>query len=264
MHFRKVSYCAFLLALVLAIGCGGKKEEADETATGSASKPAATAANAFDSSKATATITGKIAFDGAKPTLAPLQMGADPVCMKAHSTPVLEKTVELNPDGTLKDVFVFVKTGADKWTYASPTEPVELDQEGCLYNPHVLGLMVNQPLKIVNSDPTLHNIHPMPKNNPEFNLGQPTKGMETTKAFPNPEMMIPVKCDVHRWMQAYIAVMAHPFFSVSGDQGTYSIKVPPGTYTIETWHEKYGTQTQDVTVADNETKDLPFTYKATM
>jgi hypothetical protein len=262
MHLRKLSYCALLVLIAFAIACGGKKEEAkDETATPSAAKPAATGGNAYDPSKATATITEKVLFEGAKPSLAPLQMGADPVCMKAHPTPVLEKTVELNPDGTLKDVFVFVKSGAEKWTYASPTEPVELDQEGCLYRPHIVALMVNQPLKIVNSDPTLHNIHPMPKNNPEFNLGQPAKGMQTTKVFPNPEQMIPVKCDVHRWMQAYIAVMPHPFFSVSGDQGTYSIKVPAGTYTIEAWHEKYGTQTQEVTVADNETKDIPFTYK---
>lgn len=262
MHLRKLCYCACLLVLALTIACGGKKEEADETATTSAAKPAAAAANAYDPSKATATVTGKAIFEGAKPTLAPLQMGADPVCMKAHATPVLERTVELNPDGTLKDVFVYVKKGAENWTFTSPTEPVELDQEGCLYHPHIVALMVNQPLKIVNSDPTLHNIHPMPKNNPEFNLGQPTKGMETTKSFPNPEQMIPVKCDVHRWMQSYIGVMANPFYSVSGDQGTYSIKLPPGTYTIEAWHEKYGTQSQEITVADNETKDLSFTFKA--
>jgi Carboxypeptidase regulatory-like domain len=263
MHLRKLSYCVFLLLLALAIGCG-KKESTDETATSSAPKAAATGGNAYDASKATATITGKINFDGAKPTLAPLQMGADPVCMKAHPTPVLERTVELNADGTLKDAFIYIKKGAEKWTFTSPTEPVELDQEGCLYHPHIVALMVNQPLKIVNSDPTLHNIHPMPKNNPEFNLGQPSKGMSTTKVFPNAEQMIPVKCDVHRWMQAYIAVMPNPFFSVSNDQGTYSIKVPPGTYTIEAWHEKYGTQTQDVTVTDNETKEVPFTFKATM
>ncbi len=264
MHLRKLSYCALFLVLALVlVACGGKKEEAsDDTASTGTAKPAATAANAFDSSKATATVTGKIMFDGAKPTLAPLQMGADPVCMKAHTTAVPEQTVKLNADGTLKDVFVYIKEGADKWSYTTPTEAVVLDQHGCLYTPHIVAVMTNQPIKIKNSDPTLHNIHPMPKNNPEFNLGQPTLGMETTKSFPNPEQLIPVKCDVHRWMQSYIAVMSHPFFSVTGDDGSYTIKLPPGTYTIEAWHEKYGAQTQQITVADNESKDVAFTFKA--
>jgi hypothetical protein len=123
--------------------------------------------------------------------------------------------------------------------------------------------MVNQPLKIKNNDPTLHNIHPQPKNNPEFNLGQPTQGMETEKTFASEEILIPVKCDVHRWMQSYIAVMSHPFFSVSGEDGTFAIKnLPAGTYTIEAWHEKYGAQTQTITVADKEAKTLDFTFKA--
>ena len=262
MHVRKIWYCALAVCLLYVIACGGGKEEGTATPP-PAAKPAAPAANAYDPAKATASVSGKITFEGAKPNLVKLQMNADPVCMKAHTEPVLDQSIIVNDNGTLRNVFVYVKQGAEKWTYTSPTTPVELDQKGCLYHPHIVTLMVNQPLKIKNADPTLHNIHPQPKNNPEFNLGQPTQGMETEKTFANEEILIPVKCDVHRWMEAYIAVMSHPFFSVSGEDGTFSIKnLPAGTYTVEAWHEKYGAQTQTITVADKEAKTLDFTFKA--
>jgi hypothetical protein len=123
--------------------------------------------------------------------------------------------------------------------------------------------MVNQPLKIKNSDPTLHNIHPHPKINEQFNLAQPVQNMETNKTFTKEEVMIPVKCDVHRWMESYIGVLSHPFYSVSGDAGTYTIKnLPAGTYTIEAWHEKFGSQTAQVTVADGQAAESNFTFKA--
>jgi hypothetical protein len=259
MHLRKLSYCALLLAIVLVVACGGSKEE-----TSTPSKPAApTGGNAYDASKATGSITGKLTFDGAKPNLVKIQMTADPVCNKAHTEAVLDQSVVVNDDGTLQNVFVYVKEGADKWTFPTPTEAVTLDQHGCLYHPHVIGLMVNQPLKIKNSDPTLHNIHPHPKINEQFNLAQPSINMETTKSFPKPEVMIPVKCDVHRWMESYIAVLTHPFYSVSGKEGTFKIdKLPAGTYTIEAWHEKFGSQTQSITVADNQAAEANFTFKA--
>jgi hypothetical protein len=126
----------------------------------------------------------------------------------------------------------------------------------------MVAVMTNQPIKIRNSDPFLHNIHPLPKNNPQFNLGQPVKGMETVKTFTNAEVAIPVKCDVHRWMSSHIAVLNHPFHNVTGDSGGYSIKLPAGTYTLEAWHEKYGAQTQNVTVTDNQTQEVNFTFKA--
>jgi plastocyanin len=261
MALRKFCYCAMFLSLLFVFACGGGKEESAPTPAASA--PSAPAGgNAFDASKATATVSGKITLDGAKPNLATLQMSADPYCKTQHTTPVQEQTVEVNADGTLKNVLVHVTQGAEKWTYATPTEAVEFDQQGCLYHPHVLAFMQGQTLKIKNSDSTLHNIHAMASKNTEFNKGMPTKGMEITEVFNTPEI-IPVKCDVHRWMNAYWGVMSNPFFSVTGDNGTYSIKLPAGTYTIEAWHEKYGTQTQQVTVKDGETKDLAFTFKAT-
>jgi hypothetical protein len=261
MRLRKLSVCALFFSLLLMIACGGNKQEStDETAA--SPKPAAKPAggSAYDASKATATITGKIVYEGNPPVLAKLQMNADPYCMTAHKDAVLEETVQVNADKTLKDVLVYIKDGADKWTYTTPTDPVVLDQMGCMYSPHIIVLMQNQPLKILNSDPTLHNIHPQPTKNPEFNQGMPTKGMEITKTFANDEIFS-VKCDVHRWMNAHVAVMKNPFYAVSGADGSFTIKVPAGTYTLEAWQEKLGTQSASVTVADGESKDVPFTFK---
>ncbi len=263
MQFRKLSYCALFVALLFVVACGGGEKAADETAAPapSASAPAGGGGNAYDSSKATATVSGKIMFDGVKP--APVKLPLTPECKQVHQgSEAVDQSMEVNADNTLKDVLVYVSAGAEKWTYSTPTNEVVLDQISCHYEPHVIPIMANQPLKIRNSDPFLHNIHPQPKNNPEFNMGQPVKGMESVKMFANPEIAIPVKCDVHRWMQAYITVMKNPFYAVTGTDGSFSIKLPAGSYTIEAWHEKLGTQTQQVTVVDNEAKEATFTFKA--
>jgi hypothetical protein len=137
-----------------------------------------------------------------------------------------------------------------------------LDQDGCIYKPHVLGVMTGQNIRIKNSDPTNHNIHPLPKVNQEWNESQPPKGEEKLKSFAREEVMIPVKCNVHPWMRSYIGVVSHPFFAVTGDDGTFTIKgLPPGTYTLETWHEKFGPQDMQVTVGPKESKTVDFTYK---
>lgn len=260
MQYKKLSYYALLLIAVGIFACGGGEEK--QTTTGTTPAPtAAPAGNAFDTSKATATVNGKAMFEGTAPQ--PAKLPLTPECKQVHGGgEAVEQSVELNADNTLKDVLIYVKSGAEKWTYATPTEPVVLDQEGCVYKPHMVAVMANQPIKIRNSDPFLHNIHPLPKNNPQFNLGQPVKGMETVKTFANPEVAIPVKCDVHRWMSSHIAVLSHPFYNVTGDTGSYTIKLPAGTYTLEAWHEKFGAQTQDITVTDNQTQEVNFTFKA--
>ena len=144
-----------------------------------------------------------------------------------------------------------------------PTEPAQIDQKECRYHPHVFGMRVGQPLEIINSDPTLHNIHAMAKNNREFNNGQPIQGMKTVHTFTAAEVMVPFKCDVHGWMNAYVGVLDHPYFAVTDASGTFSLPaLPPGTYTIEAWHEKLGTTTQSVTLGPNETKEISFTFKA--
>ena len=262
MLMRKVSYCVLLFVLALLVACGGgKKEESEETTPApSASAPAAGGGNTFDASKATATITGKIIYDGPKPT--PAKLPYTPECIQAHGSAGMEENLIVSADNHLKNALVYVKSGAEKWTFPTPKDPVVLDQKGCDYLPHIIVVQTNQPLKIVNNDPFLHNIHPQPKNNPEFNMGQPVKGMEATKTFANAELAIPVKCDVHRWMSAWIPVLTNSLYNVSGDDGSYTIKVPAGTYTLEAWHEKLGTQTQQVTVTDNDKKEVDFTFKA--
>lgn len=208
------------------------------------------------------TVTGKIAFEGTAPTPEMIKMGADPFCAAEHKE-VASEAVVVNSNGTLKNVFVYIKEGLEGQTFDTPKDAVTFDQSGCVYKPHVFGVMVNQPVEILNSDSTLHNVHAVGEKNKGFNLGMPIKGMKLKKSFGEPEVMVKMKCDVHPWMNAYIGVLPHPFYAVSGEDGTFKIEnLPAGTYTIETWHEKYGAQTQQVTVAEGESKAADFSYKA--
>ncbi len=211
----------------------------------------------------TARIAAKVVLNGTPPTPTKLQMNADPVCAKKHQTEaVLSQTVEVGADGALKNTLVFVKDGVTG-AYPAPTAPATLDQVGCVYVPHVLGVMAGQPLQIISSDPTLHNIHPLPVINAGFNIGMPVQGMKQTRVFSRAEAPFHVKCDVHPWMSAYIGVFSHPFFGVSDEQGQVELKnLPAGTFQVQAWHEKYGVQTQSVTVAAGETKQITFTFKA--
>jgi plastocyanin len=176
-------------------------------------------------------------------------MNADPVCVKQHKTPVVGEEVVVNTNGTLKNVLVYVKEGLGSRKFDPPSGKLEFDQKGCQYTPHVLGIQVGQELEIVNGDPTLHNVHSLSKENAQFNVAQPKQGMKLTKKFDKPEVF-KVKCEVHTWMGAYIGVFSHPFFAVTSDDGSFKLKnLPAGDYTIEAWHEKYGTQTMKVKVA---------------
>jgi hypothetical protein len=250
---------AACLLLVMVVACAKKQEE--ETAP-AGTAPAAGGGTAFDPATGTATVTGKVAFEGAVPAAAQIKMNADPVCMSLHKEPVTSEEV-LVADGKLQNVFVYVKEGLEKYSFTAPGDAATINQEGCHYLPHVGGMMVGQKLKIVNGDSTLHNIHCWAEKNPQFNIGQPVKGMETEKKFDTPEVMIHFKCDVHKWMSSYLGVLPHPYYGVSGKDGAFTLKnLPPGDYVIEAWHEKYGTQTQKVTVADKDSKEVNFTFKA--
>jgi plastocyanin len=265
---------ALVLFLALAIplsfiGCGGGKDEdallEEEEPTPAAGAPAAAPAGAPAAPAAAAagsgTITGKVAWSGTAPTMEKIKMEADAFCKSAHAEPVYSQEVVVNPNNTLQWVFVYIKEGVSG-TYPAPTTPVTIDQQGCQYHPHIFGIQAGQPLKIVNSDSTLHNIHALPKKNPEFNIGQPFKGMETLKKFDTAEVPVHFKCDVHKWMGAYAGVLNHPFFAVTNDQGAFEIKnVPPGNYVIEAWQEKYGAQTQNVTISGSESKTVDFSFK---
>ena len=207
------------------------------------------------------TVTGKINFTGTAPAPEKISMDADPVCAALHPEPVFFEDVVVNPDKTLRNVFVYIKEGLEGKTFETPKESVAFDQKGCHYTPHVFGLQVNQTLEVLNSDATLHNVHGQPTKSKEFNLGMPIQGMKVTRKFDQPEVMVKFKCDVHPWMHAYAGVLPHPFFNVSGENGTFEIKnLPAGSYVIEAWHEKYGTQIQNVTVDETGTKTIDFTF----
>jgi len=246
---------------LVAAACGGSQPSSESAAP---SAPAATpSGQKVDESKA-GNVTGTVAFEGTAPRNEPIKMNADPVCLKEAKGPQAQETYTVGSDGkTLGNVFVYVKDGLGNYVFDTPTESQKIDQKECRYHPHVFGLRVGQPLEIINSDPTLHNIHATPKDNSEFNTGQPVQGMKTTHTFTKREVMVPFKCDVHGWMNAYVGVLDHPYFAVTNDAGKFELnKLPAGTYTIEAWHEKLGAQTQSVTLADSEKKEVTFTFKA--
>jgi len=211
---------------------------------------------------AASSITGTVNFEGKAPALRPLSMDADPTCAKKHSGPVANEMLVLGNGNTMGNILVWVSKGlpAGK-TWPAPKTPVVLDQNGCQYKPHVMGIMVGQQYKILNSDGILHNIHTLPKINKSFNQGMPANLKEANTVFDKPEDVFHIKCDVHPWMSAYIAVFTHPFFSVTGADGKYTISgLEPGTYEITAWHEKLGTQTASITVGASDTKTQNFKF----
>ena len=208
-------------------------------------------------------VTGRMAFEGTAPTPNVVRMDSDPNCVQVGTT-VTDEIVVVGAGGALQNVFVYVKDGLGNLRFPVPATPVLLDQKGCHYVPHVLGVQVGQSVEVLNSDQTLHNVHAVPMANQEFNTGQPLAGMKHTHQFSTAEVMVPFKCDVHPWMHAYVGALDHPYFAVSAADGSFSLKgLPPGTYTIEAWHETLGTQTQSVTIGASESKEVAFAFKAT-
>ena len=260
MHLRLLAVPFVLSFGVVACG-GGSEPPAQTPAT---QEPAAAPAAAVDPASA-ATIAGKINLEGAAPANAPIRMNADPACVAATKGQTPTQQTFVSEGGGLGNVFVYVQSGLNG-TFPAPSTPVVLDQKGCQYVPHVFGVQVGQPIEIVNSDPTLHNVHATPKTNAEFNTAQPIQGMKTSHTFTAKEadVVVPFKCDVHGWMNASVGVLDHPYFAVSKPDGSFSIpNLPPGSYTLAAWHERLGTQTMPITVAAKESKsDANFTFKA--
>jgi plastocyanin len=264
MRLRNVWVCALGVALAASVAaCGGGGSETGSSAPASGAPSAPAGGQRIDAATAGA-VTGTVALDGPAPANEPIRMNADPVCVKEAKGPQLQETFVTGTDGkTLANVFVYVKDGLGNYVYDAPAGSVTLDQKGCRYTPHVFGVRVNQAIQIVNSDPTLHNIHATPKANKEFNNGQPIQGMKMEHKFTAKEVMVPFKCDVHGWMNAYAGVLDHPFFAVTKEDGKFELKgLPPGTYTVEAWHSRAGAMTQSVTIGASETKDITFTMKA--
>jgi plastocyanin len=253
LHRHAFVLAAALATVLGATGCGGTQQE-------SAPAEPAVVRNPVDPATAGSVI-GRISFEGTPPTPTPIKMGSDPYCEKQGAA--VTETVVVAGDGGLRNVFVYVKDGLGNLRFPVPATPVVLDQQSCRYVPRVFGVQVGQPLEIVNSDSTLHNIHALAQVNREFNMGQPMPG-RNTRTFSTTEVMVPFKCDVHRWMNAYAGVLDHPFYSVTSDEGRFELKgLPPGTYTIEAWHETLGAQTQTVTIGEKETRDIAFSFKTT-
>jgi plastocyanin len=254
-----------LLALfTLGSACGHKTEDTPtgNTNGGGASTP-------YTKTGKEGSVSGVVAFVGTPPPAKPIDTSADPVC--GQKNPNLATDDNIVKDGKLANVFVYIKDGTTAdgkkitaYSFATPTAEVALDQNGCHYAPHVLGLQVNQKLKITNSDPTQHNVHPQPKNNPEWNQTQPNGAPPIEKTFNRAEVLIPVKCNQHPWMKAYVGVMKHPYFAVSAADGSFELKdVPPGKYTVVAWKEGGATgseKTLEVTVPANGAAKADFSF----
>ena len=250
---------AFVLVVVLisTAACGGGSSEgpANTAAPGAPPAPAVDPATV-------GTVAGMVTLEGTPPPPENIRMNSDPVCVTA-ATETETEYYAVGSAGELGNVFVYVKEGLEGRTFPPATGMVTLDQKGCRYVPHVFGIRVGQTLEILNSDPTLHNIHATPATNDEFNTGQPIQGMRLERTFDAPEIMVPFNCDVHSWMNAYVGVLDHPYFAVSGQDGNFDISsLPPGGYVVEAWHEELGTQTQNVTVGEGATVELNFTFTA--
>jgi plastocyanin len=240
-------------AAVVIAACGGGN---------SAEPPAvpAVTANPVDPAKA-GRVTGAIRLEGTPPAAEAIRMDSDPYCVREGQK--VTQTYVTGTGGTLQNVFVYVKDGLGNLQFPVPAGAVVLDQKGCMYEPHVLGIQVGQTLEILSSDNTLHNVHAMPAQNREFNKAHQMAGLKHTHVFSTKEVMVPFKCDVHKWMNAYVGVLDHPFYAVSGANGSFELKgLPAGTYTIEAWHEALGTQTQTVTIGEQETREITFTFRA--
>ena len=249
---------AFVSALILvtAAACGGGGSEAPATSAA----PAAIAPAAIDPATV-GNITGTIMLEGTPPEAETIRMNSDPTCVSEAGDETQTEYYVVGDSGGLANVFVYVKEGLEGRSFPAATGTVTLNQDGCRYRPHVFGVRVGQTFQIVNNDPTLHNIHATPSVNDEFNMGQPIEGMSFDRTFDSAEVMVPFQCDVHGWMNAYVGVLDHPFFGVTGADGGFDLSgLPPGDYVVEAWHEELGTQTQNVTVSESGTSELSFTF----
>jgi plastocyanin len=245
-------------AAVLTAACG--KPPVEEKKTVEAAKPV----EYFHVDAATAgTVTGAIKFAGAKPARQAISMEADEGCQKATAgKAVYDEAVMTGKNGGLANAFVYIQSGLEGKKFEPNTEAVVLDQHGCMFVPRIIGIRPGQTLDLKNGDAVSHNVHPLPVNNREWNQEQAPQAPTVEHKFARPEIMIPVKCNIHAWMHSYIGVVDHPYFAVTGPDGTFEWKnVPPGDYTIGVWHEKLGKQEQQVHVAAASPVAVNFTYR---
>jgi len=248
-------YAALVVAALAVAGCGGGEGGGE----GGGGGGGAAVENPVDPATA-GNVAGRVTFAGTAPTMAPIDMNAEPTCAAKHASQPMQQAFVAGSGGGLPNVFVYVREGLEGLQFPTPPQPVMVDQNGCVYVPHVFGVQTGQSITIRNSDGLLHNINASPTVNRPFNVSQPVN-METSRSFAAAEIMIPVRCDVHSWMNAFIGVLTHPYYAVSGADGSVSLPgLPPGNYVVEAWHERFGTMTTNVTVATGETAQISFEF----
>ena len=260
-------FVALLLAMTLLSGCGQKKENVGATlvvAQNDKERAGTSPAPTMSVDPATAgTLRGKVSFEGVPPARAEISVRGNPECAIFHKDgKVLSEETVVNQGG-LQNVFVYIKEGLENHSFQAPAAPVEIDNKNCVYVPHVSGAQVGQPVVFLNSDATLHNIHAYAKRNKSWNIGLPFQGVKQTKKFDAPEVMVSLKCNVHPWMNGFLGVLPHPYFAVTGPDGSFEIKnLPPGKYGVEAWHEKLGVQTQEILVKTSEITEIEFKFNS--
>lgn len=256
----KIDFEQFACAGILLLSLAGFSSFGSGIPTSSSNEGAPVAGAVTPS----VTVRGTVKFDGVAPKPAHINMAQEPSCAKMHGGTAASQEVVIGPNGSLANVIVYISEGlTSPVADAPPSSPMVIEQKGCMYEPHVLALQAGQDLKVINSDSTSHNIHPMPANNREWNKSQPPGSPAIEATFAREEIAIPVKCNIHPWMKSYIGVFKNPYFSVTDKNGSFELKnLPPGTYTVSAWHEKYGTVTQNITVGANESKAIELDFKA--
>jgi len=251
MKLRAAFASLLLLAVSASIGCG--KSQTTEPAGPVLTVDPATVGS----------ISGTVTYDGPAPSFQPIDMSASPACVQANPSPVIPPIVVLGDQSALANVVVYVKEGLRNYRYDVPKATAVLQQKNCMYDPHVLALMTGQPFEVQNNDPTMHNVHPMPKHNRQWSNSQPAGSAALKETFTHTEFAMPVLCNVHPWMRSFVFVFDHPYFSVTPKTGTFELThLPPGTYTIEAWHETLGVQDQTVTLGPKQSPMISFAFKS--
>jgi plastocyanin len=252
-----IPFSAICCAIAVLAGCSGEPANKPPAKSEKAPPPA------FKVDPATAgVLKGKIQFTGKKPARKKIDMSGDPACAAAHHGGAYDESLVVNANGTLANTFVYIKSGLEGKTFEVPATPVTIDQRGCWFHPRVLGIQTGQTLEVTNSDPVTHNIHPLAQINREWNHSQGEGDAPLARKFMTTEVMIRVKCNIHSWMHAFIGVVAHPYFAVTGADGTFEIRnVPPGDYVIEVWQETLGSQERKITLAPSGEVETRFTFK---
>jgi len=252
------TFLPILCFLSLIAGCSHEASKSEATASSSTPEQAT-----FHVDPATAgSVSGTIHWNGPKPAKVPVDMSGDPACVSANHGKVFEDAVLLGKHNEVDNAFLYIKSGLEGKTFEVPSTPVTIDQRGCWFHPRVFGVQTGQEVDIVNSDPVTHNIHSMAHINREWNHSQGPGDPPMHRRFLKPEVMIPVKCNIHSWMHEYIGVVDNPYFVVSDAEGKFTIpNLPPGTYTLALWHEKLGTQEQQITIPPHGSTTVNFELK---